>query len=78
MNLEKKQKELLEMGNLYTFATALIELYPDIAEKNGFGMEEAENYYELYAEFNDGIFTFRGKCCKYFFDTEMWFRGTKF
>lgn len=76
--LKKYEKELLVEGNTYSFAHLALELHANICEEAGFDFSDAVNNYRARTDFSDGIYTLWGKnCTKYFFDTEMNFRGTK-
>lgn len=75
--LKSYEKKSLEQGNTYEFAHQLRKRFPKLSEENGFTEEKAINSYQAYTDFNDGIFTFRGKQAKHFFDTDMRYRGAK-
>lgn len=78
-NLKKYEKEMLVEGNTYTFAHLALELHEKICLEAGFDFNDAVNRYRARTDFNDGIYTLYGNNgIKYFFDTEMNFRGTKF
>ncbi len=76
--LKKYETELLVDGNQSEFAHLVLEFHEGICKEAGFTFEKACNY-RPYTDFVDGIFTLYGdNGVKYFFDTEMNFRGTKF
>lgn len=77
--LKSFEKELLQDGNTYSFAYLALEFHKDLCKEAGFTFEDAVNRYRTRIDYNDGIYTLWGKNgVKYFFDTEMNFRGTKF
>lgn len=77
--LKACEKKLLESGNTYSFAHLALELHEDICKKAEFTFNDAVNKYRARTDYSDGIYTLWGNDgAKYFFDTEMNFRGTKF
>lgn len=77
-SLNRFEKELLLGGNCYSFAHLVLELYANICEDASFDFSDAVNRYKACTDFNDGVYTLRGKNgVKYFFDCDMQFRGTK-
>lgn len=75
----------LKAGNTYTFALQLLKAHPDFCKAQGFDDKAAQNKYDAFIDFNDGIFTFYGEGLwagkkvpmKYFYDTKMKLVGTK-
>lgn len=77
--LKKYEIEMQVEGNTYNFAHLVLEFHADICAEANFDFNDAVNHYRSRVDFNDGIYTLWGKNgVKYFFDTEMNFRGTKF
>lgn len=72
------EKKGLKEGNKYSFAHLLLKVYPKFSNEMGFDFDKAVNSYKLYIDYDNGIFTFTANNGnKYFFDTEMKFRGEK-
>lgn len=77
--LRKFERELLAEGNTYSFARLVFELHEDICKEADFTFQDVCADYRARTECNGDIFTLWGKNgVKYFFDTEMNFRGTAF
>lgn len=76
--LKNYEKNMLQGGNAYEFAHLVLELHENICKEAEFTFDDVVNHYKSRTDFNDGIFTLYGNNgIKYFFDTEMRFRGTK-
>lgn len=66
-------------GNTCIFAHLVLEFYEDICKEAEFTFDDMVNDYRARTAYDDGIFTLYGADgVKYFFDSEMNFRGTKF
>ncbi len=78
-NLKKYEKEMLLDGNTYNFAHLVLELHEAICKEANFSFSDAVNHYRSRIDYNNGIYTLYGNNdVKYFFDTKMNFKGTKF
>ena len=77
--LKNFEKNLLESGNTYSFAHLVLELHEDICKEAEFTFDDAVNRYKARTDYADGTYILWGNNgVKYFFDTEMNFRGAKF
>lgn len=79
--LKDYNREMLHEGNRSVFAHEVLEAYPEICKEAGWDFKAACNYRGR-VDFNDDIeqiFTLWGKNgVKYFFNSDLQFRGTKF